>query len=163
MMRTARGFTLMELLIALVLLGILLGAAIPSFRTFLQNNRLDSVANELVAATNLARSEAIERGQVVAVCASDDGAACGGSFANGWVVVADPDGDAELIRTWPSPGDDFQFAPAGGRVDFLATGFADLGAAVQLSLRLPECAGRTARRIDVQPSGRAAAERVACN
>src|SRR5688572_11559184 len=43
-----RGFTLLELMAAIAVLGILLGIGVPAFREMLAANRLTSVANEMV-------------------------------------------------------------------------------------------------------------------
>ncbi|MEA3277713.1 MAG: GspH/FimT family protein, partial [Pseudomonadota bacterium] len=52
--------------------------------------------NELVSTLNLARSEAIKRGDRITVCKSADGAACTGSggWDQGWIVFVDSDSDA---------------------------------------------------------------------
>lgn len=67
MNRRQRAFTIIELLIALVLVVILLGLAAPSFREFIEVQRLRAVNAELVTDVQYARSEAISRGRQVAV------------------------------------------------------------------------------------------------
>lgn len=161
-MRKTAGFTLIELLIGLVVLAILLATAIPAFRTFVQNNRLDAEANEFVAAAQLARAEAIKRGVDVTICSSSTGTSCGGGYRDGWIVIVDPAVPASLIQTWPSPGTDFQFAPPGGSVAFAPTGFSRAGAAVTLEMMLAECSNDNAREIQVELTGRVASTRVAC-
>ena len=44
-----RGFTLIELMVAILVLGILLGVAVPSFREAALSSRLTGYANDLVA------------------------------------------------------------------------------------------------------------------
>jgi len=165
-MRKNAGFTLIELLIGLVVLAILLATAIPAFRTFIQNNRLDSEANDFVAAAQLARAEALKRGVDVAICSSNNDTGCGGGFRDGWIVIVDPDGssvDADLVvQSWPSPGADFQFNPAGGRVDFAPTGFSRAAVAATLDMTLAECSNDNARQIQVELTGRVASRRIAC-
>jgi type IV fimbrial biogenesis protein FimT len=70
--KRTKGFTLMELMMTLAVIGVILGIAAPSFREFLLNNRITGAANDLHAAFQLARSEAIKRQQPVAVCPSVD-------------------------------------------------------------------------------------------
>jgi len=53
------GFTLVELLVTIAIIGITLGIAIPSFNTFISNTRMVSETNKLVDALNIARSKAI--------------------------------------------------------------------------------------------------------
>ena len=83
----AYGFTLIELLVTLAVAAILLGIAMPAFSSFVQNSRLSMEANTLVYDLNLARSEAVKLDTPVEVCASNDGANCGGTWANGWIVL----------------------------------------------------------------------------
>lgn len=104
------GFTLLELIITIALAAILLGLAVPSMHTFIQNNRISGQTNELVAALNLARSEAIKRGRGAWVCASADpdaeNPACSGNddWDDGWLVVAVTPGGSEVVRAWQAPG-----------------------------------------------------------
>jgi prepilin-type N-terminal cleavage/methylation domain-containing protein len=60
-----RGFTLIELMIAIAVFAILLAIAVPSFRDASLAARLGSIANNMVASVQLARSEAIKRNAVV--------------------------------------------------------------------------------------------------
>jgi type IV fimbrial biogenesis protein FimT len=59
--RPARGFTIIEVLIGLVLLGVLAVLAIPSFVTMMQNQKLRSGAEAVAAGLQLARNEALRR------------------------------------------------------------------------------------------------------
>ncbi|MFI9650975.1 GspH/FimT family pseudopilin [Guyparkeria sp. GHLCS8-2] len=65
------GFSLIELMITIVVAGILLAVAIPSFRNLILSNELTTTTNEWVTAVNLARSEAIKRSAPVVVCGAD--------------------------------------------------------------------------------------------
>lgn len=94
----ARGFTLLELMLAITLAAIVLGFGVPSFQNFVRNSRITGVANELLSAVYLARSEAVKRRASTVLCLSsnpDDAApACDGDGSQGWVVFvddADPD------------------------------------------------------------------------
>ena len=94
-----RGFTLIELMITLSIAAILAAIAAPSFSTTIQNNRMATQYNELLASLSLARSEAIKRGQRVTTCQSSTGNSCGGSASNwhtGWVVFVDADEDGTI-------------------------------------------------------------------
>jgi len=87
-----RGFTLVELMVTLAIAAIVMSVAVPSFATFIQNNRQTTNINGLVIALNFARAEATTRQQRVTVCKSADGAACAssGDWSQGWIVFADP-------------------------------------------------------------------------
>ena len=79
------GFTLLELMITIAIAAVLAGIAIPSFKSSISSNRLTTNANELVTALNLARSEAVKRGQQVVVRRN------GTNWENGWTVFVDID------------------------------------------------------------------------
>lgn len=65
--RTVRGFTLVELLIAVAVAAVLITLAAPSFRDFILMQRLKGVHAQLVTDLQFARSEAISRGVEVNV------------------------------------------------------------------------------------------------
>ena len=66
----ARGFTIVELMVTVVVAAILLMIAVPSFTTIVNTNRLNSVADAMVAALNNARMEAIKRNGSVQFCSN---------------------------------------------------------------------------------------------
>lgn len=89
------GLTLIELLVTITIAVILLTIAVPSFNDFLARNRVGGVANELMSMLNLARSEAVRRGQPVSVCKSSNGTSCGGTYwDSGWIVFVNEDNDS---------------------------------------------------------------------
>ena len=93
-----RGFTLLELMMTIAVVGILAMLAMPAFDSMLRAKRTSTVANELLAALNLARSESMRRGQPVSVCRSNDGSSCattGTGWDQGWIVFVNEDGVSE--------------------------------------------------------------------
>src|SRR5215207_5704677 len=86
-----RGLTLVELMIAMTVIGILLAFAVPSFRDAALNSSLRAISSNLYASIQLARSEAIKRNVPVTLCrANTTGTACDvdSDRAAGWIVVA---------------------------------------------------------------------------
>src|SRR5262249_48741731 len=83
------GFTLMELMVAITILSVLLCVAVPSFREAGLPSQLRAIANSMVAAAQIARSEAIKRNATVTLCVSSNGKAWGGgNWQEGWIVVS---------------------------------------------------------------------------
>ena len=62
------GFTLVELMVTVFVASVLLAVAVPSFSRMMVTSRVSAQANELVAAINFARSEAIKRNTSMALC-----------------------------------------------------------------------------------------------
>lgn len=93
------GFTLIELMITLVVLGVLLGFGVPNLRSFIQNSRITTQSNDVIGALATARSEAIKRNKPVVLCRSADPAATApvcasggaGTWETGWLVFQDND------------------------------------------------------------------------
>jgi type IV fimbrial biogenesis protein FimT len=84
-----RGFTLIEMMIAITVAAILLMIAVPSFRNASLSSQLRSAANDFIVSTNFARSEAIKRGAAVTMCVSTDGSSCAaGGWEQGWIVLS---------------------------------------------------------------------------
>ena len=87
------GFTLVELLVTIVVLSILLGLAVPAFRSFMQNDQQWVQQQNLVLALNMARGEAIKEDIPggVQVCASTgvgNPPTCDtANWAQGWIVL----------------------------------------------------------------------------
>lgn len=90
----ARGFTLVELMISLAVLGVLLMIAVPSFSQLLAANRLTTQTGELITSLNLARGEAVRRAQAVTFSASDID-----NLGKGWTVFPDANSDGSAASS----------------------------------------------------------------
>ena len=85
------GFTLIEIMVTVAIVGIFASIAIPSFSSLIENNRVNTATNELVSNLLLARSEALKRRNTVTICPSSDQTTCNANkdFSKGWVVFLD--------------------------------------------------------------------------
>lgn len=79
--RGSRGFTMIELLVTMTLIGVMLGIGVPSFRSFVAGQQVKSATYELMTALMLARSEAVKRNKSVTVTPQ-----AAGAWAGGWKV-----------------------------------------------------------------------------
>ncbi len=97
MTKYARGLTILELMMTIVVLAIIVGLAVPTLNEFRAQNLVSSTTNHLVTTFNLARSEAVTRRAVVRICSSDNGTSCkNDSWNTGWLVFVDDDADGAL-------------------------------------------------------------------
>lgn len=70
--RDMQGFTLIELMVIVALLGIFAAIAVPSFTQFINNNRTQTANNEVLALLQYARSTAVAQRTTISVCPDDD-------------------------------------------------------------------------------------------
>lgn len=124
-----RGFSLVEMMVAVALMGILMGIAVPYFQDYLVNNRVRAAAEQFVAATMQAKAEAATRNANVEILQTvsppeDVATAVASSTAEGWMIR--PVGGGEYIEglrlsedgqvrvTMTSNQDTVAFTPLGG-------------------------------------------------
>lgn len=123
-MKYESGMTLVELIVTMAVMTIVLSIATYSFRGFTNRSAVNAAANDLMVGINLARSEAVTRGQVVSLCRSADpvvadnlaapAPSCtttgGSGWETGFIIFADDNGDGvrdaneELIRSFADFG-----------------------------------------------------------
>ncbi|MEH6584488.1 MAG: GspH/FimT family pseudopilin [Halioglobus sp.] len=106
---TQRGFSLIELMIVLVIVGVALALGLPGFKSVQLTTKLRNYSNEMVTAVYLARGEAIKRNGQVTLCASSNGSTCAasGDWEQGWVVL---DPNAHVIQAQEEMGSGFRLA-----------------------------------------------------
>jgi len=84
-----RGFTMIELVVAMGVAAMLCAVAVPSIRAVLAGERRVSEVNDLVGALNYARSEAVKQNPAAGVNVN-----AAGTWANGWNVCCTAGGAA---------------------------------------------------------------------
>ncbi len=96
-MRRQNGFTLIELMIAIGLTGLLLSMAVPALDVFVSNARQTGAINDFVSSIHQARSLAVTTNTRVTICPSSGGTNCEAvGWNNGWIVFSDPDSDRNV-------------------------------------------------------------------
>lgn len=158
----AGGFTLVELMIVLAVMGIMLAIALPGFTDFTNNSRRSSAISLLVGDLNQARGESIKRNRRALVCVRNTGGtACGTGtdWQNGWLVCADEDSDndcdtADIIATRPALDSRLTLTGTAAVMRFNADG---TGVAGTLTLN-GTWAGATARVISIAATGRVSSQ-----
>lgn len=177
---TARGFSLIELMIVLLVAGAILAIGAPSFGDMMRNNRLTQAANDFLAAAQLARTEAIKRQVPVALCSSSEpdspAAQCNVGDFIGWIAFEDRNGDCvrganEAILRVAGPLDSsIANASDGACISYLPNGFTQVVAGAAPLTRVIFCDQRglalqtgteftAARAIQISRSGRPAVSR----
>lgn len=152
--RFVSGFTLVELMVTIAVASVLMAVAVPSFNQLIVTNRLIAQANEVVAAMNFARSEAIKRNTRISFCraSSASATACAGNAGSwrNWIITP---GDGSVVRRGVvntfEGGISMQSTLTGDRVIFGADGLARTGTAIITNQRISICSprARTGRRI----------------
>ena len=125
---TQNGFTLYELLITLLIVGVVLTLGIPNLTQFTANSRITGTSNDLHAAFLMARSESARAKNNITVCASDASVLprdCSDDWSEGFIVFVDNDFDAvrdggeALLREHPAAAEGVSFAVANDATYFM--------------------------------------------
>ncbi|HUE90567.1 GspH/FimT family pseudopilin [Pseudomonas sp.] len=154
-----KGFTLIELMVALAVLAILLGIAVPSFSSMLRDSRASTLASELQGALQLARSEAIKRRQGVVVCRrKPDESVCqdGTDWAGGWLVQQT---GGDVIKVWDSAQGLVVVGPNAG-VSYRSNGMAST--AGNFSVTPSGCSGQQMQKVTVSVTGSSTLSKDVC-
>lgn len=169
-----RAFTLIEMLVAVVLVALILQLATPAFTRFIQNNYSVSISNNLITSLKFARSEAIKRNTPVTICATSDAnfTGCGNAWNLGWIIFSDLNGDGALnagsdtiLRTERLTGTGASIVPSTGttNVTFNNVGFPSANASnLNFAISSTDCKGNYARTINISLTGKVSVTSASC-
>jgi type IV fimbrial biogenesis protein FimT len=141
-LRRQRGFTLVEMVIVVFMVGVLATLAGPMFGDFIVQQSIRNTAFELMSDLTYARSEAVKRNLPVSMSKT-------GTWAGGWKVAA----GATTLRQHPALSPNITITMASSSVDYLLNGRASASA----SFTIDDTAGKAsivARCVSVDPGGR---------
>ncbi len=88
--RNHRGFSLVEMLVAASITGLMAAISAPSFSRLIEQHRIFVSSNALMSAFVMARQSAIAKNRIVAICAGSAESGCHTDWSRGeWLIFTD--------------------------------------------------------------------------
>lgn len=159
----SKGFTLIELMVTLAILGIFAAIAVPSMSNLIESNRVQGATEELLSQLQYARGEAVIRNRVVTV---ENTSGTNGNWSSGLRIFASASrvpntaynqtNDGPALREHPGLNQTglTSNSNANRYLSFRPNGSLATAAEVLITVCVNNQANK-ARQISVQPSGRA--------
>ena len=124
----SKAFSLLELLIATVIVALLVALAVPSYRYLVGSNRAQIYANELVALLEFAHTYAVKTGESVVFCGSKNNQSCDDLYPNSRCqnsMIAITENSAKVLQVLAPAVDRDNLSWHGGKkIIFTPDGFA---------------------------------------
>ena len=102
-MHLKKGFTLLEMLIAIAIVAILLSIALPSMQSLMQDNNATTASNKIQKALLFARNQSSSTLNNITICPLNNTTSCTNNWITGIDIFIDLDGDGDL-----DSGDDYK-------------------------------------------------------
>lgn len=163
-MKHQSGFTIIELMFTIMILGISLSIAVPSFSRLIMNNRIDASAQELSDSVYFARSEAVKRKRNVRICPAknDTMAECDQltNWSHGWLLIQESNN--EVLKAWQNISNIEITGPADG-FQILASGMLESAAfPVGFEVTAPGCGDNQKRLLSINRIGSVSMDKENC-
>lgn len=165
--RQAHGFSLIELIVVVAILGIAMGIAVPGLQSLLAGQKMKSATFDLITTAMLARSEAIKWGGASGAAISI--VAPANNFNNGWCITftstvlcdlaAPDDGVMQIIK--PTAGVNYVYQGVAAPIVFNRGGRLASGGSVRLQVDDRD-GSATSRCVSIDSSGNATVKPGAC-
>jgi len=139
-----KGFTLLELMAAVAIIGILAAVGLPALGELVKNNRIATQANSILTSLHQARGEAVNRGVDIRVEPLVDGT----DWSSGWRIVVDS--DDEVLRNFDAVASS-SLTSSVDEIIYQSNGQANTAAT--FTLLADECTGEHKRVVTVSLSG----------
>ncbi len=178
-MKASLGYSMIEIMIVIAIIGIVLAIALPNGAQFITNSRMTSQANDIVGDVLLARSEAASRGVTVSICpsaapnaAAPACSAAAADWGTGRIIFSDSnsngviDAGETVLKVTQVTGNSTLSAPA--VTNLVSIGFSAYGGVSANTIRgsvtfkLCPPSFPTGRQIAINVNGRPSVTRVNC-
>jgi len=91
---SGRGYTLIEVMVIMGIVGVMAAVAIPGLQDSVERNARESAVQDVMTAVQLTRSEAVAGARNVSICRSTNQTSCAGGsggadWNGGWIIFTD--------------------------------------------------------------------------
>ena len=150
------GFTLIEVMIVVAIVGVLMGIGVPAMRNFVMNSRMTAAVNDIAISLTLARSEAIKRGQNITITQTS------GAWVNGWSVK---DADNVILQNVDAMESATTLVLDTGKTSlvYASTGRLTTSPTVETFTLCDDRNGETGREITISATGRVSTAKYGCD
>lgn len=140
-MRRTAGFTLVELIIVVSVVGLLMAVATSVYRHAVSAGRTAAAQGSLAESVNLAFVQSSLRSQYIVLCATTDGHSCnsGLDWTPGWIAFVDAnhdrerDSDERILRAYGPVGHGIRLRSSTGRTRIVFQPFGGVNAGTNVT------------------------------